>query len=144
MYAVRLAVLDALLDAGADIEAPGAVLGGGPPLADTRGFKQWRTAMRLVERGARVTLNDAATLGLLDHVRDAFEDGTPPADEVDRAFWGACHGGRPDCARYLLDRGADLDRIPPWENLTRLDAAERAGATALVAWLREKGARSAG
>ncbi len=33
-------VLDALLDARADIEAPGAVLGGGPPLADARGFKQ--------------------------------------------------------------------------------------------------------
>ena len=31
-------VLDALLDAGADIEAPGAVLGGGTPLADATGF----------------------------------------------------------------------------------------------------------
>ena len=29
-------VLDALLDAGADIEAPGAVIGGGTPLADAR------------------------------------------------------------------------------------------------------------
>ena len=37
-------VLDALLDAGADIEAPGAVLGGGSPMADARGFKQWRAA----------------------------------------------------------------------------------------------------
>ena len=33
-----LAVLDALLDAGADIEAPGAVLGGGSALADACGF----------------------------------------------------------------------------------------------------------
>ena len=33
--------LDALLDAGADIEAPGAVLGGGAPLADACGFSQW-------------------------------------------------------------------------------------------------------
>jgi hypothetical protein len=43
--------IDALLDAGADIEAPGAVSGGGPPLADARGFKQWNAAFRLVERG---------------------------------------------------------------------------------------------
>ncbi len=36
--------LDALLDAGADIDAPGAVLGGGGPVADARGFKQWAAA----------------------------------------------------------------------------------------------------
>lgn len=37
--------LDALLDAGADIEAPGAVLGGGPPLAMRGGSSSggWRT-----------------------------------------------------------------------------------------------------
>jgi len=46
-------VLDALLDAGADIEAPGAVIGGGTPLADARAFKQWMVALRLIERGAR-------------------------------------------------------------------------------------------
>jgi uncharacterized protein len=53
-------VLDALLDA--DIEAPGAVIGGGSPLADASGFGQWPAAYRLVERGARTTLTDAATL----------------------------------------------------------------------------------
>lgn len=31
-------VLDALLDAGADIEAPGAVIGGGSPLRDATAF----------------------------------------------------------------------------------------------------------
>ena len=48
-----VAVLDALLDAGADIEAPGGVIGGGPPLADARAFGQWKAAHRLVERGAQ-------------------------------------------------------------------------------------------
>ncbi|MGI8430236.1 MAG: hypothetical protein ACR2OB_13270 [Solirubrobacteraceae bacterium] len=48
-----VAVLDALLGAGADIEAPGAVLGGGPPMADARGFKQWGVTHRFVARGAR-------------------------------------------------------------------------------------------
>lgn len=33
-----LDVLDALLDAGADIEAPGAIIGGGTPLADAVAF----------------------------------------------------------------------------------------------------------
>ena len=34
-----VAVLDALLDAGADIDAPGAVIGGGTPLADATGIR---------------------------------------------------------------------------------------------------------
>ena len=44
-------VLAALLDAGADIEAPGGVIGGGTPLADARAFGQWQAAHRLVARG---------------------------------------------------------------------------------------------
>jgi uncharacterized protein len=136
--------LDALLDAGADIEAPGAVLGGGSPLADARGFKQWRAAFRLIERGARTTLVDAATLGLADRVEEYFARATPPTpDEVTRAFWGACHGGRQQVAEYLLDHGADLNWIPPWENLAPLDAATREHAHELVQWLRARGAKSA-
>ena len=139
-----IVALDALIDAGADIEAPGAVLGDGPPLADARGFKNWRAAFRLVERGARTTLVDAATLGLADRIEEHFAGHTPPtSDEVDRAFWGACHGGREDAARYLLGRGADVNWIPPWENLTPLDAAARENAEDLVEWLRARGAQSA-
>src|SRR6266511_129459 len=76
-------VLDALVDAGADVEAPGAVLGGGTPLADAVGFGQWRAARRLLERGARTTLWQAAALGLLDRVEERFAGTDPPApDEV--------------------------------------------------------------
>ncbi|MDN5917266.1 MAG: ankyrin repeat domain-containing protein [Pseudonocardia sp.] len=140
-----VAVLDALLDAGADIEAPGAVLGGGSPLADACGFKQWAAAHRLVERGARTSLFDAATLGLTDRVRSWCESEPPPTpDDVTAAFWGACHGGRRACAEYLLERGADLNWIPPWERATPLDAAERDGAVDLVARLFGLGARRAG
>ncbi len=136
--------MDALLDHGADLEADGAVLGGGPPLADARGFRQWAAAARLVERGARTTLQDEATLGLLDRVQARFAAAPRPEQhELDLAFWGACHGGRLDCARLLLDHGADLDVVPPWEPLSPLDAAERDGADDLVAWLRSRGARSA-
>jgi ankyrin repeat protein len=137
-------VLDALLDAGADIEAPGAVVGGGTALADATAFKQWTAALRLIERGARATLADVATLGLADRVEEYFAAATPlTADEVSRAFWGACHGGRQQVAEYLLDRGAEVNWIPPWENLSPLDAAARENAGELVRRLRDRGARSA-
>jgi len=136
--------LDALLDAGADIEAPGAVIGGGPPLADAAGFKQWHAAFRLIERGARTTLVTAATLGLAEHIEEYFNSTTQPTPyEVTRAFWGACHGGREQVARYLFGRGGELNWIPPWENVTPLDAAQRENANELVRWLRARGAKSA-
>jgi hypothetical protein len=138
-------VLDALLDAGADVEAQGGVIGGGTPLADARAFGQWRAAHRLVERGAQTTLQDAATLGLMDRLEEYFATDTPPArEEIDRAFWGACHGGQRTAAEYLLDRGADVNWIPPWERLTPLDAAQRSDAGELVGSLRARGAKSAG
>jgi hypothetical protein len=137
-------VLDALIDAGADIEADGGVIGGGTPLADARAFAQWGAARRLVERGAKTTLTDAATLGLMDRVERYFSGASPPtADDINRAFWGACHGGQSHCAEYLLRRGAELDWIPPWEELTPLDAARRSDAADLVRWLREQGGKSA-
>jgi uncharacterized protein len=137
-------VVDALLDAGADIEAPGAVIGGGTPLADARAFAQWKAAHRLVERGARTTMQDAATLGLTVRLEQFFTGPTPPdRDEISRAFWGACHGGQQQCAAYLLDRGADANWIPGWEDRTPLDAAIRSGATDLAGWLRARGATTA-
>ncbi|MCD2189830.1 ankyrin repeat domain-containing protein [Actinomycetospora soli] len=134
--------LDALLDAGADIEAPGAVLGGGSPIADARGFAQWAAARRLLERGATTTLIDAATLGLDDRVHAALAAGAT-GDEIGAALWGACHGGRRSTAELLLAAGADPDHVPPWSDGTPLDAAREEGADDLVAWLRAQGARSA-
>lgn len=138
-------VLDALINAGADIEAPGGIIGNGAPLADARAFGQWRAAHRLVQRGAQTTLKDAATLGLMDRVEEYFDADTQPAlDEITNAFWGACHGGQQGSAEFLLDQGADVNWIPPWEELTPLDAAERSNANELAKWLRSRGATSAG
>jgi hypothetical protein len=137
-------VLDALLDAAADIEAPGAVIGGGTPLADAVAFGQWRAARLLVERGARTTSWQAAALGLMGHLEDAFGAAIlPPQEEITHAFWSACHGGQRQTAEYLLARGADLDWIG-YDGLTPLDAARRHGADGLVGWLRGRGAHSAG
>ena len=135
--------LDALIDAGADIEAEGAVIGGGTPLADAVAFGQWNAARRLVERGARTSLWQAAALGQMARVEDHFASAPPPtSDEVTNAFWCACHGGQRTTAEYLLGRGADLDWIG-YDGLTALDAARRSGAQELADWLREAGARSA-
>ncbi len=128
----------ALLDAGADIDAPGAVIGGGTPLNDATAFAQWDAARLLVERGATVSPFDAAALGMTDRIAAAVEAGE--VDSLDPLLWGACHGGRLDTASLLVDAGADVD-WRGWDDLTPLGAAERAGATELVAWLRERGAR---
>jgi ankyrin repeat protein len=132
-----------LLDAGADIEAPGAVIAGGTPLTDAVAFAQWQAARRLVARGARVPFREAAALGMLAEVEEQFRDTAPTQDKIDVAFWYACHGGQRETAEYLLDSGANLNWLPTWENRTPLDAAERNNFPALVDWLRQKGGASA-
>ena len=137
-----VAALDTLLDLGADIESPGAVIGGGTPLADAVAFGQWKAARRLVERGARSTLWQSAALGLMDRLRRHFEGSAQPsADEVTNAFWSSCHGGQIEAAQFLLAHGADLN----WAGhggLTPLDAAVRNGNEEVVNWLRTQGALS--
>jgi uncharacterized protein len=126
--------LDALLDAGADIEADGAVVAGGTAMADAVAFAQWNAARRLLERGARTTLWQAAALGLTDRVRDELARDQPSPEDLDNALWCAAHGGRRRTAELLVDRGAD----PAWaghDGLTAAQAAERAGAHELAAWL---------
>ncbi|WP_046769987.1 ankyrin repeat domain-containing protein [Jiangella alkaliphila] len=138
-----VAVLDALLDAGADIEAGGSVIGGGTPMSDACAFAQWNSARRLLERGATTLLWEAAALGLMDRIEGAFAaEPAPDAHEVTQGLWAACHGGQREAAAYFLGRGADADWIG-YDDLTPLDAADRAGASDLVAWLRARGARSA-
>src|SRR5690606_29761971 len=88
-----VAVLDALLDHGADIDAPGGAIAGGSPLSDAVGFGQWNAARRLVERGATPRLSEAAALGMLEHVKRTVGPDTS-ADHIRLAFWYACHGGQ--------------------------------------------------
>ncbi|MFS0871825.1 ankyrin repeat domain-containing protein [Paenibacillus xylanilyticus] len=148
-------VLDALLDAGADIEAPGAVIAGGTPLDDAVAFAQWCAARRLVERGAMIALWHAAALGQMDAIKAHFTGNTlserypwgasrsSPPDKVTVAFWCACHGGQLQSAAYLLEQGAELNWISVWDGLTPLDAAKRSSAAELIQWLAGQGAKSA-
>ena len=99
--------------AGADIEAPGAVIGDGTPLADATAFGQWNAARRLIEHGAHSTFWESAALGLTDRVIKHCTDNHPTADDITASFWGACHGNQPDTAAYLLsrERRHQLDRL---------------------------------
>ncbi|MGH3165737.1 MAG: ankyrin repeat domain-containing protein, partial [Trebonia sp.] len=135
-------LIDALLDAGADIEHPGSSIAGGPPAESALGYAQWKALRRLHERGATMDLSRAAALGLMPLVTE-LATATPPPDgeELAVAFWNACRSGQPETARYLAERGADINWRAPWSGETPLDAAREQHQRAVVAWLTESGAR---
>lgn len=130
-----LAAIDALLDAGADINATGAIFTAGGPLSDAVVFANWDAARRLVERGAHVEWWQAAALGLLDIVRARWDEQPPPAhEEITRSFWHACRSAQRATAEYLLARGADPQWVG-WDGKTPLRVAEESGNAGFVAWL---------
>jgi predicted enzyme related to lactoylglutathione lyase len=133
-------LIDALLDAGADIEHPGSSISGGPPTESALGYTQWKALRRLYERGATMNLSRAAALGLMPLVTELVT----PADseELALAFWNASRAGQLEAARYLAGRGADINWRAPWSGETPLDAARGQHERAVVAWLTESGATS--
>lgn len=133
-----VAAIDALLGAGADIDAPGAIFTGGSPLSDAVIFANWDAARRLVERGARIEWWQAAALGLLDVVRARWDELPPPTiDEITRAFWHACRAAQRTTAEHLLDLGAD-PHWKGWDGKTPIQCAEESGDPDFVAWLRSR------
>jgi hypothetical protein len=139
-----VALVDALLDAGADIEHEGSSIDKGPPLSSAVGYGQWRAAERLVAKGARTLFWQEAALGLMPALTRRLEASPPPDPEaLSTAFWNACHGGQVAAAQCLLDRGADLNWPASWSGQTPLDIAERAEQSEMVAWLVERGASRA-
>jgi uncharacterized protein len=136
-----VALIDVLLDAGADIERAGSSIDGGPPLSCAVGYGQWEGAQRLVARGAKTQLWHEAALGMLEAITRRVE--SAPAlrgADLSGPFWNACHGGQLAAAQYLFAHGADLNWPAPWSGQTPLDIAEQAGRTDVVAWLLENGA----
>jgi uncharacterized protein len=134
-------LIDALLDAGADIEHPGSSISGGPPTESALGYAQYKALRRLYERGAAMNLPRAAALGVMPLVTDLATATRPPgSDELGIAFWNACRAGQLETARYLACRGADINWRAPWSGETPLDAARDRRERAVVAWLTECGA----
>ena len=70
----------------------------------------------------------------------------PTREDLDEAFYQACHGGQLRMAELLLARGADINATPDYSHhQTPLDMA---GSTdtrrqQLLTWLRERGAEPA-
>lgn len=137
-----LAAIDALLTAGADIEAPGAVFTGGTAMSDAVIFAQWDAARLLLARGAQTTFTQAAALGLMERVTRLLAEDRPSAETITAALWHACRAGQHEAAEFLLRQGAELNWIG-WDHLTPLDAAQKNSHTELAAWLLAQGAKSA-
>jgi ankyrin repeat protein len=140
-------VAAALIDGGANIEAPGASIAGGSPLANAVGYGCWHVARLLVERGASVdSLWQAAALGIAERALELLASDPPPTQEqIDAAFWQACHGGQLRMAQLLLAHGADINATPDYSDQTPLEIAGNTDTrrAQLVTWLRERGATSA-
>lgn len=137
-----LEVMDLLLDAGADIDAGGGVIAE-TPLADARAFLQLKCAQRLVERGAIVSLQDAATLGSLARVKAMYAASPKPSErDTNCALWNACHGSQLETAKFIHSQGANVNFTPPWGADTPLDEAKSRKAEDLVKWLEGLGAKS--
>ncbi len=139
-------VADALIDGGADIEVRGGSIASGTPLDNAVGYGCWHVARRLVERGAHVgKLWHATALGMISSVEELLVSSPSPTHEdMNHAFWQACHGGQRRVAEYLLSKGADMNWVPDYTNSTALDVAgspDTRRAT-LVSWLGSKGATS--
>ncbi len=138
-----VAVLDALLDHGADIEAGGAVFTGGPAMSDAVIFAQWRAARRLLERGADTTIWQAAALGLVERVEALIASvPTPDVRDLTNALWHACRGAQRSTASLLLDHGADVNWIGH-DRKTACDVALEGGEPGFIEWLRSVGAKRA-
>jgi len=135
-------VADALIDGGADLNAPDGSIG--TPLANAVGYGCWHVARVLVDRGARIDETwQAAALGMPGRLVELVGD-RPNPEDVSKAFWHACAAGQRRAAEYLLARGADLNWVPEYAEGTPLDAAGGLGTRRenLIGWLRELGARS--
>ncbi|MEZ5379184.1 MAG: ankyrin repeat domain-containing protein [Acidimicrobiales bacterium] len=161
------AVVDVLLDAGADIDGGDlAATTSWTPLDEALYWSNADMAQVLLDRGAGIrALSTAAGLGDLGAIAACFDAtgnltaaagriGSPFAETVpldraderqsvlDHAFVMAADCGRRAAAADLLERGANIDAVPPgfhWRG-TALHAAAASGDADLVRWLLEHGA----
>jgi ankyrin repeat protein len=136
-------VAAALLDGGADLEAPDGSIG--TPLDNAIGYGCWHVAELLAARGARIDkLWHAAALGRLDLIETLLAS-DPEQDQISQAFWHACSASQRRAAERLFNAGADLNWTPDYSDGTPLDAASDKSTrqTNVIDWLLTLGATSA-
>jgi len=136
-------VADALIDGGADLDAPDGSIG--TPLDNAVGYACWHVARLLVARGAMVNkLWQAAALGMMTRLDELLDERSASTEELSDAFWQACSGGQRRAAELLLARGADLNWTPNYAEGTALDAARGVSTQRknVIDWLQDQGAHS--
>jgi ankyrin repeat protein len=133
-------VADALISGGAHLETPGGSIG--TPLDNAIGYGCWNVARLLVHRGAEVDkLWHAAALGIMPRVEELLAaTPAPSADDLNEAFWQACHGGQRRTAERLLASGADLSATPGYSDQAPAEAAAQPDTQRenLVTWLQDR------
>ncbi len=101
------AMLDVLLDAGADINARSRWWAGGFGLLDSAGDE---LAAYAIERGAIVDAHSAARLGLADRLRELVQSDPTVVHAKGGDGQRPLHFARTvEIARFLLDHGADIN-----------------------------------
>ena len=131
-----------LLDADARLDTPGGSIG--TPLDNAIGYGCWHVARLLVARGAAVTrLWHAAALGHTAQLEALLTGAQPPTqDDLNHAFWQACHGGQRRAAARLLGAGADPTFTPDYahgQSAADAAAAPDTRGDLLAKWLRDQG-----
>jgi hypothetical protein len=135
-------VAHALLDGGADLEAPDGSIG--TPLDNAVGYGCFNVAQLLAAHGARVDkLWHAAALGQLERL-DELLTSNQDRDEISQALWHACGASQLRAAKRLLAAGADPMWTPDYAEGTALDAAsgQPTRQQLTIEWLRERVASS--
>jgi ankyrin repeat protein len=133
-------VADTLISGGARLETPGGSIG--TPLDNAVGYGCWNVARLLVQRGARVDkLWHAAALGIMPRVEELLAATPAPApDDIDEAFWQACHGGQRRTAERLLASGADPNATPGYSDQAPAEVAAELDPQreCLIIWLNDR------
>jgi uncharacterized protein len=127
-------LVDALLDAGADVNVPGCIINGLGPVADAAIFGGIWAGRRLVEGGAVTNIYQAAALVHRPGRTELEADSPPDAERVTAAFWAARESGNQDIAELLIGHGADINWLGRADN-PALDQARDADADDLAVWL---------
>jgi hypothetical protein len=107
IHARSAAMLDVLLEAGADINGRSRWWAGGFGLLDTA---EPTLAAYAISRGARVDAHAAARLGMLDRLKALLEQDPSVVHARGGDGQTPLHVAlTPDIAAYLLEQGADID-----------------------------------
>lgn len=129
------AMVELLVKAGAEIDIDGGIIANGTPLLDAVVFGCLKAGAKLLELGAVYDLQTAAGMGRLDLVRESFAGEVSP-DALNSAFGFACGNGHLETAKWLFEKGADVNCKNP-VGQTPLDWATKGGHNEMAAWLRE-------